>query len=238
MSGILLDSMQIQRLHAWPRSTRAAIALQAQLSARVRLTPLCRTPRIFAGGDIAFSSDGAEVIAGVVIWERPHEKTSPSTPGRVLETQLVRRRCRFPYVPGLLSFRELPALLAALRRVRTTPDVLLCDGQGLAHPRRFGLACHAGVWLGLPTIGCAKSRLCGEFDPPGPMRGTATPLRFHGENVGAVLRTRHGVQPLFVSPGHLCDMADAIRITLLACGRYRLPEPTRLAHQLVSRARG
>lgn len=261
--------MKIATLHRWPRDPRAAIALQRRLAARVRLEPIPCGVRIVAGADVAFSRDGADVIAGVVVCElsedvrfgaRTLHQTAGAGPGRhtscgtgfqpvisagtgpgryigVVERRTARVACRFPYVPGLLSFRELPGVLAAFRKLTVVPEAVLCDGQGLAHPRRFGLACHLGLWLGLPTVGCAKSRLCGTFDEPERSRGGWTPLLLDDEQVGVVLRTRDGVKPLFVSPGHLCDQASAVRLTLAATTRYRLPEPTRLAHQLVSAAR-
>jgi deoxyribonuclease V len=221
--------MTIDPLHRWPTAPKAAIALQQRLAPRVRLTPVPRGVWLLAGADVAFSPDGARVIAGVVVWDVKK--------GVAVEQQVIRAPCRFPYVPGLLSFREIPGLVVAFRRLRTRPHVVLCDAQGLAHPRRFGLACHLGLWLGLPTVGCAKSRLCGEHDEPAWSKGSCVPLWHNAERVGSVVRTRDGVKPLFVSPGHLCDQASAVRLTLAAATRYRLPEPTRLAHQLVSRAR-
>jgi deoxyribonuclease V len=221
--------MKIPARHRWPRTTRAAIRLQERLAGEVVASPVGGRPRLFAGADVAFSRDGRTVIAGVVVWDRQTNE--------VLETRVARAAARFPYVPGLLSFRELPAVLAALRRVRTTPEVLLCDGQGRAHPRRIGLASHLGLWLEIPTVGCAKSRLCGAADEPGRARGAATPLLLDGERVGAVLRTRTGVKPLYISPGNRCDVRSAVRLTLAATVGFRLPEPTRRAHQLVTRAR-
>jgi deoxyribonuclease V len=221
--------MTIDTLHRWPTAPKAAVALQRRLAPRVRLAPVPRGVRLFGGADVAFSADGTRVIAGVVLWDVKE--------AAVVEQQVIRAPCRFPYVPGLLSFRELPSLLAALRKLRTSPQVVLCDAQGLAHPRRFGLACHLGLWLDLPTVGCAKSRLCGEYDEPARTKGGCTTLWHNAERVGSVVRTRDGVKPLFVSPGHLCDHASAVRLTLAAATRYRLPEPTRLAHQLVSRAK-
>ncbi|RMF83565.1 MAG: endonuclease V [Planctomycetota bacterium] len=221
--------MKIPTLHTWPRSPRAAIALQERLAERVRLAPVRGEVRLFGGADVAFSPDGLQVIAGVVVW--------CLRTGELVEQRLATRACRFPYVPGLLSFRELPAVLAALRRLRTRPDVVLCDAQGLAHPRRFGLACHLGLWLGIPTVGCAKSRLCGEATPPAHTQGACTAIHDGDRRVGSLLRTRAGVKPLWVSPGHLCDFESAERLTMKATTRYRLPEPTRLAHRLVTRAR-
>ncbi len=216
-------------LHAWPRNVAAAIALQEKLSKRVRSVPFEVEPRLVAGVDCAFSPDGSQVIAGVVVWDRPAR--------RIVEQVIGRRRCRFPYVPGLLSFRELPAVLAAFRKLRSEPQVILCDAHGLAHPRRFGLACHLGLWLARSTIGCAKSRLCGEHDQPSARRGSWAPLVDRGECVGAVLRTRDSVKPLYISAGHRCDLDSAVRIVLSCGGGYRLPEPTRAAHRLVTAER-
>lgn len=221
--------MRIRRLHAWTREPAAAIQLQAKLAQRVRLRPLRSPVRIIAGVDCAFSRDGSTVIAGAVVWDLRTQA--------VLEARLARRACRFPYIPGLLSFRELPAIVAALRAVRRVPDIVLVDAQGLAHPRGLGLASHLGLWLAVPTVGCAKSRLCGDHGAVPARRGGCVDLLLNGVRVGLVLRTRENVRPLFVSPGHLCDFGGAARATLAACTRYRLPEPTRLAHQLVTRAR-
>ncbi len=221
--------MQYAALHRWPRSASAAIELQRSLAPRVRIEPLAGVPVLLAGADVAFSPDGLWVVAGVVLWSLGEQ--------RLVEQQVARRRCVFPYVPGLLSFRELPAVLAAFRRLGGRPDVVLCDAQGRAHPRRLGLACHLGLWLAVPTIGCAKSRLCGTHEDPAPSRGGSAALLLDGERVGTVLRTRAAVKPIYVSPGHLCDLPSAERITLAACTRFRLPEPTRLAHQLVTRER-
>jgi deoxyribonuclease V len=221
--------MRIRTLHAWPVAPAAAIALQKRLAPRVRLTPAPSALRLFAGTDVAFSPGGAEAVAGVVVWD--------AGTNTLVEQRVARAPCRLPYIPGLLSFRETPAILAALRKLRSRPQVVLCDAQGLAHPRRFGLACHLGLWLELPTVGCAKSRLCGDYCEPADAKGSRTALWHQGERVGSVLRTRDSVKPLFVSPGHRCDQDSAARLTLAATTRYRLPEPTRLAHQLVTRAR-
>ena len=161
------------------------------------------------------------MFATVVAWDVERR--------RVIERRARSLPLQFPYVPGLLSFREAPALLAALRRLRTPVDALLCDGQGIAHPRRFGLACHLGVLLGLPAVGCAKSRLVGDWIEPGRERGERSPLTLGAERIGTVLRTRTGVRPLFVSPGHLCDFEGAADLVLRCGGGLRLPEPVRLA---------
>lgn len=221
--------MRIRALHRWPRSPRAAIALQQRLAPQVRLEPVRADVRVLAGADVAFSPHGKHVIAGVVVWDLQTRE--------IVEQRTARVPCRFPYVPGLLSFREVPGVVAAFRKLRTVPDVVLCDGQGLAHPRRIGLTCHIGLWLGIPTVGCAKSRLLGTYDEPPAQRGGASKLWHNGEQVGVVLRTRTGVKPLFISPGHLCDHESAVRLTLAAAIKYRLPEPTRLAHQLVTAER-
>ncbi|RME01347.1 MAG: endonuclease V, partial [Calditrichaeota bacterium] len=138
---------------------------------------------------------------------------------------------------GLLTFREAPVLLKAFEKLQHAPDVVIFDGQGIAHPQGMGLATHMGLWLGLPAIGCAKSRLVGEFEPPGRERGASSILRHHGVPVGAVLRTRTGVKPVFVSPGHLISIEESLSIVLQAAPRYRLPEPVRLAHLYVNEAR-
>jgi len=198
--------------------------VQRRLAERVQVTPLRGAPRLVAGLDAAFA--GERCIAAVVVWDL-RERC-------VVEQRVVVRPLRFPYVPGLLSFREAPGLLAALRRLRTEPDVLVCDGHGLAHPRRFGIACHVGVLTGLPTVGCAKSRLVGAYVDPARRRGARSPLVDGGEVIGSVLRTRPDAKPLFVSVGHRTDLRSSVRL-VLACARdHRLAEPVRLADRLVA----
>lgn len=189
-----------------------------------------KTPGLFAGVDAAFSRDGRFALAAAVLWDALESKA--------LHIAIGRAPLRFPYIPGLLSFRELPAVLAALRKLPQTPDAVLCDAQGICHPRGIGLAAHLGLWLDLPTVGCAKSRLCGEAEEPPLGVGAAVPMTLRGVQVGVVLRTRRAVRPLYVSPGHLCDISQSAAWTLAACRGFRLPEPTRLAHQAVTRARG
>ena len=208
------------RRHRWRVSPAKARGIQQRLAAEVRLAPL-KTVSTVAGLDCAFGKD--RVFAAVVAWDVERR--------RVVERRALSRPLQFPYVPGLLSFREAPALLAALRRLRTPVDALLCDGQGIAHPRRFGLACHLGVLLGLPALGCAKSRLIGDSVEPGREPGASSPLMFGEERLGTVLRTRKGVKPLFVSPGHLCDFDGAVDLVLRCGNGLRLPEPVRLADQ-------
>ena len=199
-------------------SPKRARAIQERLRGLVRQTPLPAVS-VVVGLDCAFSAE--QVFAAAVVWDI-HQR-------RVAETRALSAPLAFPYVPGLLSFREAPALLAVLRQVRTPFDALLCDGQGIAHPRRFGLACHLGVLLDVPTVGCAKSRLAGEGAEPGLVRGASSPLVLEGEQVGVLLRTRDGVKPLYLSPGHRCDIAGAKGLVLRCAAGYRLPEPVRLA---------
>lgn len=198
-----------------------AVAIQNRLRGRVeRRARLGRVRRV-AGVDISVKDGRAR--AAVVVIEVP--SLAP------VERSVVDRPCDFPYVPGLLSFREGPSILAAFRRLRSRPDLLFFDGQGIAHPRRFGIASHIGVLLDLPAIGCAKSRLVGEHAAPGDARGSWAPLTHEGEVIGAAVRTREGVRPIYVSIGHRVDLETAIAWTMRCAGRYRLPEPTRLAHQ-------
>ena len=198
--------------------------MQRRLRGQVRLEAAAVPDRI-AGIDCAFLHDS--IIAVAVVWDVPGR--------RVLETRAARAPLKFPYVPGLLSFREVPVMLAVLRRLKTPVQGVLCDGQGIAHPRRFGLASHLGLVIQVPTVGCAKSRLCGTHREPRKQRGSTVPLMDGGEQIGSVLRTRDGVRPVYVSPGHLCDHASSIA-WVLACG-FRLPEPTRLVDRMVARYR-
>lgn len=210
----------------WPRTTREAIAIQQQLRSRVIVEDDLGLLRRVAGLDVGFENRGAVARAAVAVLELPGLA--------MLDQTVIRQPTRFPYVPGLLSFREAPVLLAALAQLETRPDLLLCDGQGLAHPRRFGLACHLGVLTGLPSIGVAKSILVGAHDELPDIRGAWRPLWHRGEPVGAALRTRAGVGPVYVSIGHRVSLATAIGIVLACVTRYRLPETTRAAHRLAS----
>lgn len=218
-----------QPLHRWRLAPAQAIELQRRLAERVVQRRLRTAPSLVAGGDCAFTRDGRGIIAAWVVWNARR--------GEVMEESWCRRAVAFPYIPGLLSFREAPALVAAARRLRCEADVFILDGHGRAHPRRFGIACHVGLFLDRPTLGCAKSRLCGEFSPPADRAGASTLLRLNGATVGRVVRTRPGVNPVFISIGHLVTLPDAVRVALSCCTGYRLPEPCRLAHQLVTRLR-
>lgn len=217
-------------IHRWSMSPKAAIRLQQRLAERVRVEPLRKRVRLVAGVDVAFSPDGQRCLAGVVVFDLEQ--------AAVIEERIAWRAVRFPYVPGLLSFREAPATLAAIRKLRCEPDVFLFDAQGMAHPRRLGLASHVGLLIDRPAVGCAKSLLCGEFEPPAHMAGRSSPLIHRGEIVGAALRTRDGINPVFVSVGYRVTLADSMAVVMQCVTRYRLPEPSRLAHQFVTRHRG
>jgi deoxyribonuclease V len=215
--------------HSWRLTPRQAIALQIKMSRLVCRTGSAEGFRFVAGLDGAFSPDGTQCIAGVVLWDLRER--------RVAEQHTAIGKVRFAYIPGLLSFREIPAWAAALRKLRQPPDVLMCDGQGIAHPRRFGIASHLGVLCGLPAVGCAKSRLIGAHDEPPARRGGGAPLRDKDEVIGTVLRTGTGLRPVYVSIGHRLGLAAAEAVVLECAINYRLPEPTRLADRLVAAAR-
>ena len=229
--------MRVRTLHEWHLSYAEARAVQTRLAGEVRFERLRKEPEIIAGLDCAFGDGGKRVFAAVVVLRRVAAST-PKALGmasfELVETASAAMDVTFPYIPGLLSFREAPVCLAAVAKLESEPDVFLVDGQGIAHPRRLGLAAHLGLFLDRPTIGCAKSRLIGTFDEPGAEKGAHSPLYDGDEVVGAVVRTRADVKPLFVSVGHRCRLEDAIRVTLACTTRYRLPEPSRLAHQAVS----
>lgn len=208
----------------------AALAEQERLRARLLHRPLPENPRLVGGVDVSFNRSGDTLWGAVVVCDS-HSGFA------VVDRAEARVDVDFPYVPGLLAFREVPPLQAACARLRTPPEVLICDAHGTAHPRGLGEAAHLGLVLGLPTVGCAKSLLCGVFDAPGAARGERSPLLYEGRTVGAVLRTRSGVAPVFVSPGHRCDLASALELVLRCTPRFRLPEPLRLAHALANEAR-
>lgn len=212
--------------HPWSLTPRQAIALQQRLRSRVVTQDRLRPVRHVAGTDVGFERDGRITRAAVAVLSFPELK--------LVDYAVVRAPTRFPYVPGLLSFREIPPLLAALARLRVRPQLILCDGQGVAHPRRCGLASHLGLACGIPTIGVAKTRLLGEHEEPPRSRGGWAPLLDAGETIGAVLRTRDNVKPLYVSAGHQVGLDTAIRFVMACVTKYRLPETTRWAHRLAS----
>ncbi len=220
-------SVKIARCpHSWSVPPKQAVAIQRKLAGRVLKAGRVRKLRLVAGADLAFTKDKSQCIAGVVVWDVRQRE--------VVEQHVVRRPVRFPYVPGLLSFREAPALVAACRKLTCEPDAFMFDGQGYAHPRRFGLACHVGVLIDRPSLGCAKSVLVGACEPPDDAAGSVSPLLDGDGCVGMAVRTRDRVKPVYVSIGHRVSLTAAVEITLSCCTRYRLPEPTRLADHLVS----
>lgn len=217
--------MKVYPRHDWNVDYARAVALQRQLRSKIRLRPLSlRKIRFVAGADIAVDKRAGRLYAAVVVLAFPSLE--------MVETQTAAVPLLIPYIPGLLSFREIPGLVECLARVKSPVDVIICDGQGIAHPRGVGLASHLGLFLRRPTIGCAKSLLVGEFDEPARTRGEYSPLVYKGRRVGSVLRSQTGIRPLFVSPGHLIDHPSSRRIVLACAPRYRLPEPTRLADRI------
>ncbi|HET8701178.1 MAG TPA: deoxyribonuclease V [Nitrococcus sp.] len=222
--------MHFDSSHDWTVKPKEAIALQRAMAGRVRLQPGPKNVRWVAGVDTGFADHGRVARAAVAVLDFPQ-----LTP---LEVQVACEPTPFPYIPGLLSFRELPVVLRALEKLSITPDLVLCDGQGIAHPRRLGIAAHLGVVIGLPTIGVGKSRLIGNYRDPGQEKGCVAPLMDAKQRIGTVVRTRSAVRPLFISPGHLIDHASAVEWTLACIGRYRLPEPIRVADRVASARRG
>jgi len=204
-------------------SHRQAVEQQRELASRVRLERLPGPIKRIAGTDAAFEIRSKVTVAAVVVLD--------AQDFRRLECVIRMRPTDFPYIPGLLSYREIPALLDCFESLQQEPDLIICDGQGIAHPRGMGLAAHLGLILNTPTVGCAKSRLVGEYVDPDLEKGSVSPLLFHGRRVGSVVRTRQGVKPVFVSPGHRVTIEEAVEAVLSATTRYRLPEPIRLAHR-------
>ena len=221
--------MDFPHLHDWPTTPADAVELQRQLAGRVDTSAPLGSFDLIAGCDIAYATDTDRLFAAVVVLR--------SADLSVVEERVVTAEATFPYVPGLLSFREVPPLLTAFRELRHTPDVVMLDGQGIAHPRRFGLACHLGLWLGLPCLGCAKSWLVGDYAEPGPGAGDTSPLTIGTEQVGVVFRSAAGAKPVFVSPGHLIDVESAVTVVRATLSGYRHPTPTREAHMAANARR-
>lgn len=213
--------------HDWNVSPEQARAIQQELRTRVVQEDAFGSVRHIAGVDVGFEDQKRITRAAVVVLDAATLEP--------IESRVARLPTAFPYVPGLLSFREVPAILAALDELRTRPDLILCDGQGIAHPRRFGVACHLGVLTDIPCIGVAKSRLVGTHADPGPDKGTRTDLIDGEERIGVVLRSRDRVRPLYVSVGHRVGLDTAVEQVMNCLTRYRLPEPTRLADRIASR---
>ncbi|AFZ59331.1 deoxyribonuclease V [Anabaena cylindrica FACHB-243] len=219
--------MKIQQIHSWPSTVEEAITIQETLQNQVITTDVLNEPiKYVAGVDMGFVEDGTISRAAVAVLSFPDLQ--------VVETSLAYRPTTFPYIPGFLSFREIPALLDALEKIQTIPDIILCDGQGIAHPRRLGIACHLGVIVDIPTIGVAKSLLIGKHEELPEAKGSWQPLIHKKETIGAVLRTRSGVKPLYISSGHRISLPTAIDYVLRCTPKYRLPETTRIADKLAS----
>ena len=219
--------IELHHTHDWDIPPSEARALQLELARWVETTDRIGIIERVAGVDVGFDKNKGLTHAAVAVLTFPELEP--------VEDALATCPTRFPYVPGLLSFREAPAILAALEQLEHRPDLLLCDGQGIAHPRRFGIACHLGVLTDLPSIGVAKKRLVGSHREPPDSRGAWTPLEHEGEVIGAVLRSRARVKPIFVSPGHRVSLERAVELVMACTTRYRLPETTRRADRLASR---
>jgi deoxyribonuclease V len=219
--------MHINYPKSWPHTASEAVALQQELRSQVILADEIGQVHHVAGVDVGFEEDGTVTRAAVVVLTFPELQ--------LVESSLARKPTTFPYIPGLLSFREIPALLEALAQLQTTPDLLLVDGMGIAHPRRLGIASHLGILIDMPTIGVGKSLLVGKYEMPSPQKGSWEPLIHKQETIGAVLRTRDNINPLFISSGHKVSLPTAIDYVMRCTTKYRLPETTRLAHNLASR---
>jgi deoxyribonuclease V len=222
-------------MDSWPTTFEEAQALQEQLRSQVITYDDFDRIRSVAGVDAGYEAnldiDAGQAVARAAVVVLSYPSLQP------LDYAVARRPTTFPYVPGFLSFREAPAVIAALADLRVRPDLLICDGQGIAHPRRFGIACHIGLLSGLPSIGCAKSILTGRHGPVPDERGASVPLTYRGEQIGAVLRTRAGTKPLYVSVGHRVSLNTAIEYVMSCTTKYRLPETTRAADGLASHGR-
>ena len=221
-----LKGMDYQNLHPWNVTAREAITIQADLRKRIELKDSFNQIRVVAGADVSFDKSKKEGYGGVIAYSFPELEE--------IERRGVRKEVTFPYVPGLLAFREAPVLLDAFASLKVDPDVILFDGQGLAHFRRMGIATHMGILLNKPSIGCAKSRLIGRYEQPGDDAGSYSPLVDRGETVGVVLRTRKRVRPIFVSPGNKISLKTCIEIVLKCVDGYRIPKPTREADRYVA----
>jgi deoxyribonuclease V len=218
--------MKVRHLHSWQLGHQQASALQRELAGQLILQNELDSPQLIAGTDISAPDQEGIATGAVVVLNFPELS--------LVETQLVRNKVEFPYIPGLLSFREAPLVLEACEKLIHSPDLFLIDGQGIAHPRRFGLASHLGILLNTPAIGCAKSRLWGKHEPVAEEPGSFSYLKDGPEVIGAVLRTKERTKPIYVSIGYKVDLETAIKWVLNCCRGYRIPEPTRLAHLAAS----
>lgn len=211
--------MRVKPLHAWDLTPPEAIALQKKLAQRVILKKQFLKIRTVAGLDIAIDTENNEGIGGAIIFSFPDLEC--------IEKKSARKKLNYPYIPGLLSFREIPALLEVIQNLKNEPDLFIVDGQGVAHPRNCGIASHLGLILDKPAIGCAKSLLCGEYREPGKKAGSVSVLEMKRKVIGAVVRTRTNVKPVFISPGHKIDLKSSVKIILQCCDGFRIPKPTR-----------
>lgn len=218
--------MEFKNLHPWGVNYKEAVQIQQRLQKELILEKPTGRFRLVAGTDVAYDKKSDKLYAGVIIFNL--------TDMQRVEQATAIGKARFPYIPGLLSFREVPILLKAFSMIKQKPDIIIVDGQGIAHPRGFGLASHLGLILDVPSIGCAKSRLVGEHEPVAKNPGSQSYIKLNDKVVGAVLRTKTNIKPVYVSPGHKIDLASAVDVVLKCCRGYKLPEPTRQAHNLVN----
>jgi deoxyribonuclease V len=214
----------MKALHSWNVTPQQAIRIQENLRHRIMLKKKFSRTRTIGGGDVSYHKDGDFLFGAMVVLSFPQMET--------LDVATARGKISFPYLPGLLTFREGPILIKTFQKLRIRPDILIFDGQGIAHPRGIGLATHLGIWFNLPSIGCAKTPLLGETVIPGPSRGSFEFIQKDQRVVGVVLRTKDRVKPVFVSPGHRIDLRTSVRLVLESCQGFRFPEPLRRAHQL------
>ena len=222
--------MKIKQLHSWRVDYKKAIQIQENLRELLTFEKYTGKIQTIAGADVSYDKHSGHFYAGVVVFKLNKQL-------ELIEEATAVGKARFPYIPGLLSFREAPILLMAFRKLKNNPDIVLFDGQGIAHPRHFGLASHMGLILDKPSIGCAKSRLVGEYGSVENTAGAYSELIYENKIVGVVLRTKKNTKPVFISPGHRTNLTFAIRIVLKTCCGYRIPEPTRQAHLLVNKLR-
>ena len=222
--------MKFNQLHSWRVDYKKAIQIQETLRDLLTFEKYTRKIQTIAGADVSYDKHSDRFFAGVVVFKLNKQL-------ELIEEATAVGKARFPYIPGLLSFREAPILLRAFRKLKNNPDIVLFDGQGIAHPRHFGLASHMGLILDKPSIGCAKSRLVGEYGSVENTAGAYSKLIYKNKIVGVVLRTKKNTKPVFISPGHRTNLTFAIRIVLKTCCGYRIPEPTRQAHLLVNKLR-
>jgi len=216
--------VEVKKLHSWQVNTVEALVMQRRLAGHVSRMGKVESPRFIGGLDISVNRILGKAVGAAVVLDYPSMN--------LVEVKTAEGELKYPYIPGLLSFREAPLMLAVCEQLTITPDVFIVDGQGIAHPRRLGLASHLGMFLDVPTIGCAKSRLCGKHEEPGLAVGSFAELTDDGEVIGQVLRTRRGIKPVYISIGNNIDLKSAVKMVLACCAGYRLPEPVRIAHSV------